>query len=162
LSKRGDKLKLAGHLFSKAVIDQSHVESPNDPPVAAVNEITFTLDLAGYFKCVNNEGMCASGYSAEEVRRLHISEVVVPELADLVRQQFRRTIQQRVGVVYEMEIITRDRRRLRLETSLHLVMRDGRPFEIQGIAVPSSRTLTQSGAFWLAADFALGTVSGTG
>jgi PAS domain S-box-containing protein len=125
-----------------------------------VNEITFTLDLAGYFKCVNNEGQRLSGYSGEEVRRLHISEVVVPELAELVRQQFRRTIQRRIGVVYELEIITRDRRRVVLETSIHLVMRDGRPDEIQGIAVPPAGTLTQSRAFWLDANFELPTLSG--
>ena len=144
------------------MVDRSHIESRNDAQFAALNEITFTLDLAGYFKCVNNEGRRLSGYSSEEVKRLHISEVVVPELADLVRQQFRRTIQQRVGVVYEIEIITRDRRRVLLETSIHLVMRDGRPIEIQGIAVPTTGTWTQSQAFWLDANCALGTLSGTG
>ena len=142
--------------------DRSNIESRNDPPSAAVNEITFTLDLAGYFKCVNSEGQRLSGYSSEEVKRLHISEVVVPELADLVRQQFRRTIQQRIGVVYEIEIITRDRRRVLLETSIHLVMRDGRPIEIQGIAVPTAAALTQSRASWLDPNFAPGRFSGTG
>ena len=144
------------------MVDRSNIESRNFRHVAAVDEITFTLDLAGYFKCVNNEGQRLCGYNAEEVRRLHISEVVVPELADLVRQQFRQTIQQRVGVVYEIEIITRNRRRLVLETSLHLVMRDGRPIEIQGIAVPSAGALTQSRASWLDPNFAPGRFSGTG
>lgn len=144
------------------MVDRSNIESRNDRHVAAVNEITFTLDLAGYFKFVNIEGQRVSGYSSEELRRLHISEIVVPELADVVRQQFRQTIQQRVGVVYEIEIITRDRRRLVLETSIHLVMRDGRPIEIQGIAVPPAGTLTQSPTSWLDANFALGTLSGTG
>jgi PAS domain S-box-containing protein len=144
------------------VVDRSNIESRDFRHVAAVNEITFTLDLAGYFKCVNSEGQRLSGYNSEELRRLHISEVVVPELADLVRQQFRRTIQRRVGVVYEIEIITRDRRRVALETSIHLVMRDGRPIEIQGIAVPPAATLTQSRASWLHANFALGTLSRTG
>ena len=144
------------------MVDRSNIESRNDPPFAAENEITFTLDLAGYFKCVNSEGQRLSGYSSEEIKRLHISEVVIPELADLVRQQFRRTIQQRVGVVYEIEIITRDRRRVLLETSIHLVMLDGRPSEIQGIAVPPGDTLTRSRAFWLDANLALGTLSRTG
>ena len=136
------------------MVDRSSIESRN--------EISFTLDLGGYFKCVNNEGLRLSGYSSEEVRRLHVSEVVVPELAEVVRQQFRGTIQGRVGVVYEIEIFTRDRRRVVLETSMHLVMRDGQPIEIQGIAVPPAGTLTQSRAFWLDANFALGTLSGTG
>lgn len=143
------------------MVDRSNIESRDFRHVAAVNEITFTLDLAGYFKCVNSEGQRLSGYSSDEVKRLHISEVVVPELADVVRQQFRRTIQQRVGVVYEIEIITRDRRRVALETSIHLVMRDGRPIEIQGIAVPPAGPWTQSRASWLDANFALGTLSGT-
>jgi len=144
------------------VVDRSNIESRSERHVAAVKEITFTLDLAGYFKFVNIEGQRVSGYSSEELRRLHISEIVVPELADVVRQQFRQTIQQRVGVVYEIEIITRDRRRVVLETSIHLVMLDGRPIEIQGIAVPPGDTLTRSRAFWLDANFPLATVSRTG
>ena len=144
------------------MVDRSNIESRNFRHVAAANEITFTLDLAGYFKFLNIEGQRLSGYSSEEVRRLHISEIVAPELAGAVRQQFRRTIQQRVGVVYEIEIVTRDRRRVVLETSIQLVMRDGRPIEIQGIAVPPAGTLTQSRAFWLDGNFAIGALSGTG
>ena len=143
-------------------MDLPNIESRNGQQIAAVNEITFTLDLAGYFTFVNSEGRRLSGYSSEEVRRLHVSEVVVPELAEMVRQQFRRTIQRRVGVVYEIEIITRDRRRVALETSIHLVMRDGRPVEIQGIAVPPAGSLRQSRARCADANLALGTLSGTG
>jgi PAS domain S-box-containing protein len=143
------------------VVDRSNIESRDLRHVAAVSEITFTLDLSGYFKCVNSEGQRLSGYSSEEVRRLHVSEVVVPELADLVRQQFRRTIQRRVGVVYEIEIITRDRRRVALEASIHLVMQDGRPVEIQGIAILPTGSLRQTPARCLDANFALGTLSGT-
>ena len=144
------------------MVDQSHIESQNGQQIAAVGEITFTLDFAGYFKCVNSEGRRVSGYSSEELGRLHVSEVVVPELAELVRQQFTRTIQRRVGEVYEIEIVTRDGRRVALETSIHLVMQNGRPIEIQGIAVLPASTLTHSRAFWLDASFALGTLSGTG
>jgi hypothetical protein len=63
-------------------------------------------------------------------------------------------------VVYEIEIITRDRRRAVLEVSMHLVMRNGQPVEIQGIALPPGGSLMQTRA--LDADFALGTLSGTG
>ena len=107
-------------------------------------EIVFTLDLAGNFKFVNAAGERLSGYSCEEARRLNVADVVVPELTDYV-QQILATIGRRFGGVYEIEIITKDRRRLVLETSAHLVNRNGRPIEIHGIALSPMNPRRSSG-----------------
>jgi hypothetical protein len=72
---------------------------------------------------------------------MNITQVVAPELAEYVRQQITRTVREWFGAVYEIEIITKDHRRVTLETSTHVVLRDGQPVEIQGIAVmPIART----------------------
>ena len=119
--------------------DQSHRKRPNRQATASENQILFVIDLAGNFKFVNAAAECVSGYSREEACRMNISQVVAPKLREYVRQQIRDALQGNFGAVYEIEIITKDRRRVTLETSAQLVRRNGEPFEIQGIAFPAVR-----------------------
>jgi len=112
-----------------------------DEELGSGKEIVYTLDLAGNFTFLNEVGERFSGYSCDEACRMNITQVVAPELADYVRHQITRTVREWFGAVYEIEIITKDHRRVALETSTHLVLRDGQPIEIQGIAVtPIART----------------------
>src|SRR5437016_9418891 len=112
-----------------------------DEELSSGKEMVYTLDLAGNFTFLNEVGERFSGYSCDEACRLNITQVVAPELADYVRQQITRTVREWFGAVYEIEIITKDHRRVALETSTHVVLRDGQPVEIQGIAVaPIART----------------------
>jgi len=112
-----------------------------DEELSSGKEIVYTLDLAGNFTFLNEVGERFSGYSCDEACRMNITQVVAPELADYVRHQITRTVREWFGAVYEIEIITKDHRRVALETSTHVVLRDGQPIEIQGIAVtPIART----------------------
>ncbi len=112
-----------------------------DEELSSGKEIVYTLDLAGNFTFLNEVGERFSGYSCDEACRMNITQVVAPELADYVRHQITRTVREWFGAVYEIEIITKDQRRVALETSTHVVLRDGQPIEIQGIAVtPIART----------------------
>jgi PAS domain S-box-containing protein len=114
--------------------DQSLSQRSNGPASVSENQIVFVIDLAGNFRFVNAAAECVSGYSREEACRMNISDVLAPELKDYVRQQIRGVLQGDFGAVYEIEIITKDRRRVTLETSAQLVMRNGKPFELHGIA----------------------------
>jgi PAS domain S-box-containing protein len=119
--------------------DQSHRGRPNTQATVSENQIVFVIDLAGNFKFVNTAAECVSGYSREEACRMNVSQVVAPELKDYVGRQIRDALQGNFGAVYEIEIITKDRRRVILETSAQLVMRNGKPFELHGIAYPAGR-----------------------
>jgi len=121
--------------FTKKMNYRLEYEQGEDEQLSNENEIVYTLDLDGNFTCLNQAGERCSGYSCDEVRRMNIAEVVAPELADYVRQQVTQTLRAWFGAVYEIEIITKDHRRVALETSTHMVWRDGRPIEIRGIAV---------------------------
>lgn len=68
---------------------------------------------------------------------MNIAEVVAPELAEHAREQIKRSIRERLGAVYEIDIIAKDGRRIALEVSTQVVLREGHPIGIQGIAVPS-------------------------
>ena len=133
-----------------------------DEELSSGKEIVYTLDLAGNFTFLNEVGERFSGYSCDEACRMNITQVVAPELADYVRHQITRTVREWFGAVYEIEIITKDHRRVALETSTHVVLRDGQPIEIQGIAVtPIARTrpLPNERVRCLDGEFMFGTLS---
>lgn len=105
--------------------------------LGSVSEISFAHDLAGNFTFLNHAGELISGYSCAEVRRMNIAEMVAPEIAAQVREQIARLFQARLGPVYEIDIITKDGRRVALEVSMQVVSRAGGSIEVEGIAVPS-------------------------
>jgi PAS domain S-box-containing protein len=136
-------------------------EPRSEEELTAENEIVYTLDLAGNFKFVNAIGERITGYSCEEARRMNLTDLVAPELADYVRDQITRSTNRSFGAVFEIEIITKDQRRVVLETSTHLVVRRGCPVEIRGIALPPIRTsqpFCRMRARCLDMDFSFGTL----
>ena len=135
-------------------------QQKEDEELSSGKEIVYTLDLAGNFTFLNGVGERLSGYSCDEACRMNITQVVTPELAEYVRQQITRTVREWFGAVYEIEIITKDRRRVALETSTHVVLRDGQPIEIQGIAlapIAQARRLPDERVRCLDREFMFGT-----
>ena len=104
------------------------------------DQIVFVLDLAGNFKFINAAAERVSGYSRAEACGMNATDVLAPGLEDYVRRQLTDALNGHFGAVYEIEIITKDSRRVVLETSAHLVMRNGEPFELHGIAFPAVKT----------------------
>jgi len=104
---------------------------------ANANKIVYAHDLAGNFTFLNHTGEAISGYSRSEICRMNIAELVPAEIAAHVREQIISNVTRRVGTVYEIDLIAKDGHRVPLEVSTALVLRNGQPIEIQGIAVPS-------------------------
>ncbi|SRR5712692_5721442 len=100
-------------------------------------EIIFKHDLSGNLTFLNRAGELISGYSDEEARGMNITQLVAPELARKVRDCVEGNSSKRLGTVYEIDIIAKDGRRIALEVSTQAVAREGRPLEIEGIALPS-------------------------
>jgi PAS domain S-box-containing protein len=105
--------------------------------VQRTSEVTYAYDLEGKFTFLNEEGERLSGYSCEEACRMNIAELLDPEIAAQVSEQALRSANERVGTVYEIDIITKDGRRVPLEVSTRIVLSKGQPIEVQGIAVPT-------------------------
>jgi Holliday junction resolvase-like predicted endonuclease len=53
---------------------------------------------------------------------------------NLAREMIAHKASEKVSTVYEIDIITKDGRRVRLEVSTRLILRDGKPIGVQGIA----------------------------
>ena len=104
------------------------------------SQILFTLDLAGNFKSVDAAAERTFGYTAENLYEMNIAELVAPNQATNLQEQIARASVQDLGAVYEVEICTRDGQRRPLEISTRLIMRNGCPFELEGIAFPRINT----------------------
>jgi PAS domain S-box-containing protein len=118
-----------------------HTPQRNQPPdresIRRPGEVTYAYDLSGNFTFLSEEGERILGYSRAEACRMNIAELLDPEIAGHVGEQIILDATERVGTVYEIDIIARDGRRIPMEVSTRVVLREGHGIEIQGIAVPS-------------------------
>lgn len=97
-------------------------------------DIIYTHDLAGKYTSLNKAGEKISGYTRDELLKMDISQIVVPEYVDLARQMTERKLAGGGATTYEVEIIARDGRRIPLEVSTRLIYEDEKPAGVQGIA----------------------------
>ncbi|MFZ2640462.1 MAG: PAS domain S-box protein [Verrucomicrobiia bacterium] len=97
-------------------------------------DMVYSRDLKGNYISINPAGQRLLGYTQEEVSRLNVKDVVVPEHMDRVGQQTPTKLAGETALVYEVEVLTRDRRRVWLETSVRLLYKAGKPAGVQGIA----------------------------
>jgi PAS domain S-box-containing protein len=98
------------------------------------NDIIYTHDLSGNFTSLNRSGERITGYSWEEAAGMNIADVVAPEHLDLARQAIATKASGKAPTVYELDIVAKDGRRVRLEVSTRVINRGGKPIGVQGIA----------------------------
>src|SRR6185369_10204196 len=97
------------------------------------NDIIYTHDLQGNFTSLNRTGERITGYSREEAASLSVADVIAPEHLNLAREMIARKASEKVSTVYEIDIISKQGRRVRLEVSTRLIFSDGKPIGVQGI-----------------------------
>jgi PAS domain S-box-containing protein len=98
------------------------------------NDIIYTHDLQGNFTSLNRTGERITGYSREETLKMNVADVIAPEHLNLARDMIAHKAAENVSTVYEVDIISKKGRRVRLEVSTRLILRDGKPVGVQGIA----------------------------
>ena len=94
---------------------------------------------------------------------MNIADLLDPEIAAKVHEQIIRDVQKCVGAVYEIDLIAKDGRHVPLEVSTRVAFREGKPIEVQGIAIPSvirSQPPAPLRARWANEDFFFGGSSG--
>jgi PAS domain S-box-containing protein len=97
------------------------------------NDIIYTHDLAGNFTSLNRSGELLTGYSREEAAKMNVADVIAPEYLNLAREMIAHKESRNVSTVYEIDIISKEGRRVRLEVSTRLIFSDGKPIGVQGI-----------------------------
>ncbi len=98
------------------------------------NDIVYTHDFQGKFTSLNKEGERLSGYTREEASKLSVYEIIAPEHREKALEMTRRRLQGEQVGKYEIEILSKDGSRIPVEVSAGLVVYDGRPIGVQGIA----------------------------
>ena len=98
------------------------------------NDIVYTLDLEGRLTSVNKAGELITGFRAEEVLGRSIAELVCPESMPAMTQMLERKLAGQTRTDYELEIQTKNGERRTIEISSRLMVENGEPAGIQGIA----------------------------
>ena len=98
------------------------------------NDIIYTHDLTGNFTSLNKSGERVTGYARDEALKMNIADVLAPDYVDTARQMLARKAVEKVSTVYDLEIISKDGRRVALEVSTRLIYVDGNPVGVQGVA----------------------------
>ncbi|HEX6085102.1 MAG TPA: PAS domain S-box protein [Thermoanaerobaculia bacterium] len=98
------------------------------------NDVVYTHDLDGIVTSMNLAGERVSGYSRDEIIGHHIHDLLVPEdrgrAGDAMEKKLRG---ETAATFYEVTMRSKDGRRIPLELSTRLIMRDGKPAGVQGV-----------------------------
>jgi diguanylate cyclase (GGDEF)-like protein/PAS domain S-box-containing protein len=97
-------------------------------------DIVFAHDLAGNITSLNKSAEQVIGCSCDEMIGSNCFEWVAPEMRDLARKMVERQIEGKGDSPFQIDVISKDGRRIFLEVSSHPVFRQGRPVGVQGIA----------------------------
>jgi PAS domain S-box-containing protein len=99
------------------------------------HDIIYSHDLQGRYLTINRACSEVTGYTREEILGgLNIAQVVVPEHMELARRMTEQKLGDPTPTVYEIDILTKDGRRLTLEVSTRIARREGRAPIVEGIA----------------------------
>lgn len=99
------------------------------------NDIIYAHDLEGNYLTINRACEEITGYTRREILGgLNIAQVVAPEHLELAKEMTRRKLVEASPTMYEVDIVTKDKRRLTLEVSTRISYRDGQPVAVEGIA----------------------------
>ena len=96
------------------------------------NDMVFTCDLEGHFSSLNKAGRRMTGCDLPEVLQLSFSQILAPPFEAQARQILQEASEEGQRT-YEVEILTKDNGRLRVDLGTRLIQRGGRPPEVLGI-----------------------------
>ena len=98
------------------------------------NDIIYTHDMAGDFTSLNKAAERVTGYTRDEALTMNIAQVVAPEHLERARQMIAHKGASGVLTTYEIDIVAKDGRRVTFEVSSRLILKDGQPAGVEGIA----------------------------
>ncbi|MBI5386313.1 MAG: PAS domain S-box protein [Verrucomicrobia bacterium] len=102
--------------------------------VENASDLVYCHDPAGNFTSFNRACERLTGYSQEEGLRLNLAQLVVPEQVEMVRRRIADKLKSNTTSPYEVELQAKNGRRFWVEVSSQLILGEGRPVGVQGIA----------------------------
>lgn len=102
--------------------------------VENAHDIIYSHDLDGNYTSINKAGEQITGYTREDVLKLNLLQTIAPEHLAKAREMLSKKLSGEKVTVFEMEILAKDGRRIAVEANTKLVLHDGVPVGVQGIA----------------------------
>jgi len=99
----------------------------------------YVHNMSGQYTSVNRAAEKLSGYSREEIIGKYFWDFVPPEYTKQVRENLCKKLEEVGETTYEVEIITKQGRRIPVEVSSRLIYEAGLPVGVQG----SVRNITE-------------------
>src|SRR5438876_1141332 len=97
------------------------------------NDAIFTIDLKGNFTTLNKAAELLSGYLRGEALQKNIADVLPPEHLGTARAMLTSKLTGGDPTRYEVELLTKDGRRVPVEIATTLISRFGQPLGFQGV-----------------------------
>ncbi len=102
--------------------------------VENANDIVYTMDLSGNLTSINKATELITGFKRADLLSKNLGEFITPESLETTRQMLERKLLGEERTNYEMDFMTPDGRVLTLEISSKLMLKDGKPVSVHGIA----------------------------
>jgi PAS domain S-box-containing protein len=94
----------------------------------------YVHNLSGRYTSLNRAAEKLTGYSRDEIIGKHFSNFVAPRDLKHVRVNFCKKLDIEGETTYEVDLITKDRRRVPVEINSRLIYENGQPIGVQGSA----------------------------
>ncbi len=98
------------------------------------NDLIYTTDLKGNFTSLNIAGEKLTGFTREEACRMNITDVIAPEYLKFTYRMIEKKLKDDSTTIFEIEINTKNKKRIMVELSSRIIYEGDKPVGIQGIA----------------------------
>jgi diguanylate cyclase (GGDEF)-like protein/PAS domain S-box-containing protein len=102
--------------------------------VENASDLIYVIDLQGNFTSINRAAQRISGYTRAEALKMNIAQLVASEYLETARQMIQKALYGEPATTYDLEIVTKDGRRVMLEISHRLLLQNGIPRGTHAIA----------------------------
>ena len=98
------------------------------------SDLVYIHDLNGAILDMNTTAETVTGYARREAATMHLHEILAPEYVELSRHMIELKLNGAATTIHELEFVAKDGRRIPLEVSSRLIVENGRPVAVQGVA----------------------------
>src|SRR5437764_11820933 len=102
--------------------------------VENASDLIYVIDLQGNFTSINRAAQRVSGYSQTEALMMNIAQLVSAEYLESARQMIQKALHGEPATTSDLEIVTKNGRRIMLEISHRLFLQNGIPRGTHAIA----------------------------